>query len=471
MAGNYAQRIEAAARRDAAKPVLFRLGERGPDAGYDYRALDRRAGAVAAMLAGKGVGRGKRIALALADPIDVIVAVLGALKVGSAVAPLNPRLTAEEQRRILVDLAPDLVLEHLPAGEEDRPAVDVSGTEGAIVLYTSGSTGRPKGVLLSHGAVAAGVDIWVEGVFALGRDDVMLSALPLAHSFGLFGTVLSPLQTGAAIHVLPRFSPEDAIAALAATRATVFPGVATMFRRVLDSPSLPKDGFAALRIAVSGAAPCPWTLAEEWRRRTGVRIVRGYGMSELFRPVSFSAVERDEAPDSIGRALPGVALRIVNEHGGDLPAGDVGELWIRTPACLTEYLNQPDETGAVLEAGWFKTGDLATLSGDGLVRIVGRKKEIILRGGYTVAAGEVEAVLMTHPHVAEAAVVGIPHAELGEEIRAYVALRPGARIAPDELIAWCRERVATYKYPREVRLCVDLPRGPTGKIDKARLPA
>jgi long-chain acyl-CoA synthetase len=146
-------------------------------------------------------------------------------------------------------------------------------------------------------------------------------------------------------------------------------------------------------------------------------------------------------------------------------------LWIHTPACLTEYLNQAEETRTVLENGWFKTGDLATLSADGLVRIVGRKKEIILRGGYTVAAGEVEAVLMSHPEVAEAAVIGVPDDELGEEIRAYVVLRPAARSAPDDIVAWCKVRVAAYKYPRQIRLCDELPRGPTGKVDKSRLPA
>lgn len=471
MAGNYAQRIEAAARRRAEKPALLCVAGEIAENRYDYRTLDRHAGAIAAFLIAHGVGRGKRIALALQDPLAVVAAVLGGLKAGAAVAPLNPRLTEEERSRILADLAPDLILDRLPSGEEERVAVATADSDGAIVLYTSGSTGRPKGVLLSHGAVAAGVDIWVDGVFALNRDDVMLSALPLAHSFGLFGTVLSPLQTGAAIVMLPRFTPEDAVKAITAARATVFPGVATMFRRVLDCPFLPKNGFDGLRIAVSGAAPCPWPLAEEWRHRTGVRIVRGYGMSELFRPVSFSAVERDEAPDSIGRPLPGVEVRIVADNGCDVAAGEIGELWIQTPARLTEYLNQPEETRAVLEAGWFKTGDLATQSPDGLVRLVGRKKEIILRGGYTVAAGEVEALLMTHPEVAEAAVVGVPHPELGEEIRAYVALRPHARLTPDDIVAWCRARAATYKYPRDVRLCDELPRGPTGKVDKTQLPA
>lgn len=469
MAGNVAQRFEATARRFAQKPVVLSADNDRP--GLDYTSLDRRAGAVAAALAARGIAPGKRIALSLDNPLDVVVAVLGGLKAGAAVAPLNPRLSSNERRRILDDLAPACVVESLPAGGTERPSVPAADTDAAIILYTSGSTGRPKGVVLSHGAVGAGLDIWIDGVMSLVTDDIMLSALPLAHSFGLFGTVLSPLQVGASIVLLPRFTPEATIAAIARWRPTVFPGVATMFRRVLDSADLSGVDLSSLRIAVSGAAPCPWTLAEEWRARTGVRIVRGYGMSELFRPVSFSALDAVEEPDSIGHALPGVRLRIVDEKSDDVRTGEIGELWIHSPACLTEYLNQAEETRAVLEDGWFRTGDLATLSADGLVRIVGRKKEIILRGGYTVAAGEVEALLMGHPEIAEAAVIGVPDGELGEEIRAYVVLRPEARVRADDIIAWCRAHVASYKYPRQIRLCADLPRGPTGKVDKSRLPS
>lgn len=469
MPGNVAQRFDRAAQHYARKRILQPTD--GDGRGLDYAALDRRAGGVAAALRARGIGPGARIALSLDDPADVVIAVLGGLKAGAAIAPLNPRLAADERKRIVDDLVPALVLDTIPAEEKACAAAPVADTDGAIILYTSGSTGRPKGVLLSHGAVAAGIDIWIDGVMALAEGDVMLSALPLAHSFGLFGTVLSPLQVGAAIVLLPRFTPEAAIATIAHWRPTVFPGVATMFRRVLDCPALNGTDFGSLRIAVSGAAPCPWTLAEEWRARTGVRIVRGYGMSELFRPVSFSARDETEEPESIGHALPGVRLRIVGEDGRDLATGEIGELLIHSPACLTEYLNQPEATRDVLADGWFRTGDLATLSSDGLVRIVGRKKEIILRGGYTVAAGEVEALLMGHPDIAEAAVIGVPHGELGEEIRAYVVLRPGSTVAAGDIVAWCRARVAAYKYPRDVKLCSDLPRGPTGKVDKARLGA
>ncbi len=240
---------------------------------------------------------------------------------------------------------------------------------------------------------------------------------------------------------------------------TVFPGVATMFARILESPALDAADLASLRLAVSGAAPCPWALASEWRRRTGVRIVRGYGMTELFRPISYLAAETTDRPDSIGRAVPGVELRVVDD-----------ELWIRSPAAMDGYLRAPEETAAVLATdGWFRTGDLATISDDGYVSIVGRKRELILRGGYSVVPGEVEAALLGHPAVAEAAVIGVAHPELGEEVAAFVTLRPGTSAEAPELIAFCRERLAGYKYPRRVTVVDEMPRSATGKILKAKL--
>ncbi|HEU4437885.1 MAG TPA: AMP-binding protein, partial [Methylomirabilota bacterium] len=191
--------------------------------------------------------------------------------------------------------------------------------------------------------------------------------------------------------------------------------------------------------------------------------------TELFRPISALVGDPAEAPDSIGRAVPGVELRAVDDDGAVVAAGEVGELLIRTPAAIDGYLGQPEETRAVLDAGWFRTGDLATISADGLVRIVGRKKELILRGGYSVVPGEVEAALLAHPAVAEAAVIGVAHTELGEEVSAFVTLRAGERAEPDELIAFCRARLAGYKYPRRVSIVAELPKSATGKILKARL--
>jgi long-chain acyl-CoA synthetase len=189
-----------------------------------------------------------------------------------------------------------------------------------------------------------------------------------------------------------------------------------------------------------------------------VRIVRGYGMTELFRPISYLAAEATDLPDAIGRAVPGVELRLVED-----------ELWIRTPAAMDGYLRAPEETAAVLADGWFKTGDLATISPEGFVSIVGRKRELILRGGYSVVPGEVETTLLDHPAVAEAAVVGVAHAELGEDVAAFVTLRPGAPASPEELVAFCRERLAGYKYPRRITIVSELPKSATGKILKTKL--
>jgi long-chain acyl-CoA synthetase len=250
---------------------------------------------------------------------------------------------------------------------------------------------------------------------------------------------------------------------------TVLPAVATMFRRLLDLPAF--AALPGLRLGVSGAAPCPWDLAEAWRAKTGVRIVRGYGMTELFRPLSYLAEDPTDYPDCVGRPVPGVEIRVIDDEGGPTKAGEVGELLIRSPAAMDGYLGSPEDTRAVLRDGWFQTGDLARVTPDGYVAIAGRKRERILRGGYSVFPAEVEGVLLAHPAVAEAAVVAVPHPELGEEVAAFVALRPGSAAGADELIGWCRERLAGFKYPRKVTLLSALPRSATGKVLKARLTA
>ena len=202
-----------------------------------------------------------------------------------------------------------------------------------------------------------------------------------------------------------------------------------------------------------------------------MRILRGYGMTELFRPLSYLAGDPTDLPDAVGRAVPGVEARVVDDDGRTLAAGEGGELLIRTPAATDGYLGAPDDTRAVLADGWFRTGDLATIDRDGWVRITGRKRERILRAGHSIFPPEVEAMLLTHPDVAEAAVIGVPHAELGEEVAAFVVLRGGARATTNDLIAYCRERLAGYKYPRRVTLMAALPRSTTGKVLKAKLAA
>jgi long-chain acyl-CoA synthetase len=458
----YVSLFEAAARRWRDRVAVV-----GEGRAITYEQLDRQAGAFARYLAGRGgLSPGGRLALAIGNRLAFVAAVLGALKGGLTVAPLDVRLTSDERRAVLDNLRPAATAHDVVGDEVEWPAVE-SGAP-PLILYTSGSTGAPKGAVLSQAALVAGVRSWIE-VLALTADDVVLAVLPLSHSYGLNGALLAPLVAGARVVVLERFAPAAVAAAVRDHGVTVFPGVATMFRRLLDAPDVRLADFAGLRLASSGAAPCPWSLAQEWRERTGVRILRGYGMTELFRPISYLAGEAAERPDAIGRAVPGVELLVVDGEGRALPCGEIGELWIRSPAAMDAYLDALEETAAVLDGGWFRTGDLARIGADGLVTIEGRTRERILRGGYSVFPPEVETALLAHPAVGEAAVVGVPDADLGEEVAAFVVLRPGAVATPEDLVAWCRERLAAFKYPRRVALVAELPRGATGKVLKREL--
>jgi long-chain acyl-CoA synthetase len=452
--------LQASARAHAHRAALEWDG-----GALGYAELDARAGALARALDARGVRAGDRVAVVIPNRWQFVVAVLGALQVGATVAPLDPLLNGEERAAIIADLSPRLVVDDAPAEAGTWKLAEPRGP--ALVLYTSGSTGRPKGAVLSHAALAFALRSWAEPVMALTPDDVVLAALPLSHSYGLNGALLAPLLAGATVRLVERFTADGVADLLARGAATVFPGVATMFRRLLDL-----DGFhggPALRLALSGAAPCPWELAAAFRARSGVGILRGYGMTELFRPISYLAADTDDLPGAIGRAVPGVELRVVDDAGDVVAAGEVGELLVRTPAAMDGYLNADADTAAVLADGWFRTGDLASVSVDGWVRITGRKRERILRGGYSIFPPEVESVLLGHPEVAEAAVVGLPHPELGEEIAAFVALCPGARVKGEELSAYCRERLAAFKYPRWVTLVAALPRSATGKVLKGEL--
>lgn len=459
---NFIGHIELNARRFAEKPILVWAG-----GSLTWSDLDRLASGFARHLSEQGVKPGDRVAVIVPNRAEFVIAFLAVLKVGATAAPLNPLLREEELAAFTEDLKPKLTIHEVKA----EPGVWNSPSQvnaPALILYTSGSTGRPKGAVFSHNALTFANRSWGEPVMSLTPEDRVLAALPLAHSLGLNGGLLAPLLLGATVALVERFVPEAVFDAIQKHRVTVFPGVATVFRRLLNSPAFSSADFSSLRIAVSGAAPCPWELAVDWSDRTATRIVRGYGMTELFRPISYFADDPTDIPDAVGKTVPGVEIRTV-ENGHVLSAGETGELWIKSPAAMEGYLGDPEETRMVLADGWFKTGDIVTVSPEGYVRIVGRKRERILRGGYSIFPQEVESVLLSHPAVAEAAVVGVPSPDLGEEVAAFVSLKPTEQITADELLDHCKERLARFKYPRQVNIMKELPKGPTGKILKSEL--
>lgn len=462
MQENFVCHLEANARRYASKTVL--VWENGS---LTWSELDGLASGFAQCLSENGVRAGERVAIIVPNRPEFVIAFLALLKLGATPAPLNPLLKSEELAGYTEDLRPKLVIDQVKAEPGRWRTVSQTSAPG-LILYTSGSTGRPKGAVFNHSAITFASRSWGEPVMRLTPEDTVLAALPLAHSLGLKGTLLAPLLFGSVVALVERFSPEAVFDAIRRHRVSVFPGVSTLFRRLLNSPAFSQADFSSLRLAVSGAAPCPWELASEWREKTAVRILRGYGMTEVPRPISYDADDPTDVPDAVGKAVPGVEIRVV---GGaqTTPRGENGELLIKSPAAMAGYLDDPEETRAVLEEGWIKTGDLVTVSPQGYVRIVGRKRDRILRGGYSIFPQEVEAVLLSHPAVAEAAVVGIPSPDLGEEVAAFVALKPAARITHEELLEHCKERLARYKYPRRVQILKELPKGPTGKIVKSEL--
>ena len=458
-ARNFVCLLEETARRYPDKSAVICDG-----ATLTYRELHARAAGFARRLSEDGVGPGARVAVVLPNHWTFAVAMLGIWKLGATAVPLSPLLKPEEQEAILADVDPAAIVKRVePRAGDWETAVECAAP--ALIGYSSGSTGRPKGAVFSHAALTFADRSWAD-MMAVTADDVVLSVLPLPHSFGLHGSLLAPLLMGARVVLPGGFSPEPVLGAMEQHRVTLFLGVATMFRRLLSAPEFPGADLSTLRLSVSGAAPCPWELAAEWRRRTGRRILRGYGMTELFRPISYLAAEEDDRPESIGRAVPGVEAKVVAEGTAGSGEDGAGELWIRTPAALQGYWN---DSSPVLTDGWFRTGDLARIAVGGFVEITGRLRERILRGGYSVFPQEVEAVLAGHPDISEAAVVGVPHVDLGEEVSAFVVLKPGASAVAEGIVGYCQNRLARFKYPRHIRFVPELPKGPTGKVLKAEL--
>jgi long-chain acyl-CoA synthetase len=297
----------------------------------------------------------------------------------------------------------------------------------------------------------------------------VFGGLPLFHAFGQTCALNAVLSSGACVTMLPRFNPQQALALLAEHRVTIFEGVPTMFSALLAVPDRAEYDVSSLRVCVSGGAAMPVEVLRAFEEAFGCVVLEGYGLSETSPVASFNHPDRERKAGSIGTPVPGVQMQVVDPEGKALPPGEVGEIAIRGHNVMKGYWRRPEDTAAAIKDGWFRTGDLARVDDDGYFFIVGRKKELIIRGGYNVYPRELEEVLHEHPAVAEAAVIGIPHPSLGEEVGAAVALKQGETATPDELRAYMKDKVAAYKYPRHVWLVDALPKNATGKIQKSEI--
>jgi long-chain acyl-CoA synthetase len=469
------------------------LALRQGDQALTYDELAQAAGQAAALVRAAGVGPGDRVALMLPNVLAYPVLFHGSLAAGAVVVPMNPLLKSREVAHYLRDSGASVIFAWDPAAGEaakgaaesgsrvirvtepdarallaDRPPLTQWAERGdgddAVILYTSGTTGQPKGAQLSHANLRRNAEVTTSSLLTAGPADVIMGCLPLFHCFGLTCGLNASILGGACLTLLPRFEPGAALDLIAREKVTIFEGVPTMYAAMLHHPARDSADTSSLRLCVSGGASLPAEVLRGFEEAFGCVILEGYGLSETSPVASFNHPGTQRKPGSIGTPIAGVEMRVVDPDGRELPGGQIGEIAIRGHNVMTGYWGKPEATAEAIPDGWFRTGDLARADEDGYFFIVDRKKELIIRGGYNVYPREVEEALYEHPAVAEAAVVGIPHDSLGEEVGAAVALKPGTEATPDELRAFARERVAAYKYPRLVWLVDQLPKGPTGKI-------
>jgi long-chain acyl-CoA synthetase len=458
-----------------------------------YAELEERSARVAGLLAARGVEPGDRVGLMLPNVLEFPVLYYGVLRAGAVVVPMNPLLKAREVEYYLGDSGARLIFAWHAAADEaakgaeaagagcirvspeelDRllddhaPMTAVSGRaedDTAVILYTSGTTGRPKGAELTHDNLARNAAVSATTLFGLQPGDVIMGCLPLFHSFGQTCGLNAAISSGACLTLLPRFDPGRALEVIQRDRATVFEGVPTMYVALLNHPRRADYDTSSLRVCVSGGAALPVEVLRGFEDAFGCIILEGYGLSETSPVASFNHPDRPRKPGSIGTPIQGVQMRLVDQLGADVPTGEVGEIAIRGHNVMKGYWRQQQATTEAIPDGWFRTGDLARQDADGYFFIVDRKKDLIIRGGYNVYPREIEEVLYEHPAVIETAVIGLPHPTHGEEVGAAVVLKPGAEATPAELQAFCKERVAAYKYPRHVWLESALPKTATGKL-------
>lgn len=446
-----------------AKTFPDRPAVRLDDTLWTYAQLNEKSAEVAGFLRAREVQPGDRIALQLPNFIQFPAIYYGILRVGAVVVPMNPLLKEREVEYYMTNSGAKLLIDPssatMPFHTADFDVTDRSEEDTAVILYTSGTTGKPKGAELTHANLSRNAEVNVRTLLHLSEYDVVMGCLPLFHSFGQTAAMNSAVSVGALLTLIARFDAGKALEVIQRDKVTIFMGVPTMYAGLLHHPAREEADLSSLRLCVSGGASLPVELLRGFETAFGAKILEGYGLSETSPISSFNHPDRERKPGSIGTPIEGVEMKLVN-----VADNGVGEIAIRGHNIMKGYWNNPAATAEAIPDGWFRSGDLAKQDDDGYFYIVDRAKDLIIRGGLNVYPREVEEVLYEHPAVAEAAVVGMPHDQLGEEIGAAVALKPGMSATAEELSAFVKDRIAAYKYPRRVWLVDELPKTATGKI-------
>ncbi|KPF48985.1 malonyl-CoA synthase [beta proteobacterium AAP121] len=465
---------------------------------YTWRDLERGTAMLANLLDSLGLPPASRIAVQTEKSVEALMLYLAVLRAGHVFLPLNTAYQASEIEYFIGNAEPAVVVcagknfgwvskiafvagtKHVYTLNEDRtgtlldraafhsprhtPAVRAADDLAAI-LYTSGTTGRSKGAMLTHGNLLSNAQV-LHQAWGWQQKDVLIHALPIFHVHGLFVASHGALLAGAKMLWFSRFDPRAAATRL--PEATVFMGVPTLYVRLLGEAGLTKEACAGMRLFVSGSAPLLLETFRSWEERTGHRILERYGMSETvmltsnpYRP------ENARRGGTVGRPLPGVGVRVHDEQGQALPAGEIGGIEVRGPNVFKGYWRMPEKTKEEFTAdGWFKTGDVGKIDAEGYVTIVGRSKDLIISGGYNVYPAEIEGYVNDMPGVAESAVIGVPHPDFGEAVVAVVVAKPGAALEGGAISAALKQQIANFKVPKQVYVVAELPRNTMGKVQK-----
>ena len=458
--------------------------------------LDALVGRCAGGLLARGLRSGDRIAVLMGNGTDFVITYFGALRAGLVVVPINPAYTAPEVAVLIADSGARLLIcdpaslsvardatgaiascEVIDTGSAawrellDAPAValpTVADDGLALLLFTAGTSGRPKGAMLTHGALRANIDMirTLDAPPAVVADDVSLLVLPMFHVYGLNTALGLAVAAGATSVIVDRFDPVETLRLVREHGVTTIAGAPAMYAAWLRVPGL-AEALTDVRLLSSGGAPLPPALFEAFRDASGHAIFEGYGMTETAPVIATTLVTGAPKPGSVGRPLPGVEIRIIDEDGDEVDDGDPGELWVRGPSVFRGYW--PDGQGGPNADGWFGSGDVAYVDPDGDLHLVDRRREVILVNGFNVYPREVEVVIEAMPEVAEVAVLGVPDDMTGEAVTAAVVARPGMDLDEERLLAHCAAHLARFKMPTRVRIVDALPHSTTGKVAKGRL--
>ncbi|WP_432358975.1 long-chain-fatty-acid--CoA ligase [Sporosarcina sp. UB5] len=461
------------------------------DESITYKVLQNQVNQFSDMLVAKGIKKGDKVALVLGNCSEFVIAYFGVLRTGAVVVPINPIYTDSEVYYILENSQATMVITHQSLEErfsalnvklrnltsilytenfesllqETYPShapAAVNEQDLAVILYTSGTTGKPKGAMLTHRNMVSNAHS-ISELTATTEEDIMVTVLPIFHVFCMTVCMNVPLSAGAAMLIIPKFAPKEILDAVETEKATLFAGVPTMYSYLLQLPRESAYKFATIRLCLSGGASLPVEVLQNFEEKFNVKICEGFGLSETAPVTAFNPVDGVRKSGSVGVDIPGVTNKVVNPEGQEVPRGEVGELIVKGPNVMMGYLGMPEETAAALKDGWFYTGDLAKMDEEGYVFIIDRMKDMILSGGYNVYPREVEEVLYEHPEIVEAAVIGVPHTEFGESVKAFVVSSSPALTA-ESVIEHCQIKLAKYKVPREVEFLQELPKNTTGKI-------